>query len=389
MPVRHARLTRPSIRRLKSGEKVTEHGISAERLLDGDIRYSVNIMVDGQRIHRVIGRESEGVTRHQAKIFIESKRTEAREARLSLPKGRKIPLTFARAAEIYIKQQEEVDGRDLESKKRHLKLHLKPFFGTMQTERITKFTVEKFRTELRRKGMAEGGIVRVLATYRHMGRQLHDAGVIPAPFPIVTIGRLKNRREFVLNLSDEVELLDAALKDSNSYVWLFIKIGLATSLRHSEILSTRFEDLNTTRRRLRVWVKGGERRDQPLTREITDILVRERGMAKDQGGWIFPNPATRSGHINSMKKAFKRCVLRANLDPTRTTPHTMRHTAITNLSETGADPRTIQAFSGHKSEEMVFRYTHARDARVDDALERMEKAKTEAEQNKGQDRQRS
>ena len=56
MAVRFSRLTRPAIRRLKPGEKITEHGITAERLPDGDTRYSVNVMVDGQRIHRVIGR---------------------------------------------------------------------------------------------------------------------------------------------------------------------------------------------------------------------------------------------------------------------------------------------------------------------------------------------
>jgi len=33
----------------------------------------------------------------------------------------------------------------------------------------------------------------------------------------------------------------------------------------------------------------------------------------------------------------------------------MRHTAITNLAETGAAFKTIQEFSGHETLEMVFR----------------------------------
>ena len=81
-----------------------------------------------------------------------------------------------------------------------------------------------------------------------------------------------------------------------------------------------------------------------------------------------------------MKKAFRRCVVRAGLDPTEIIPHTMRHTAITNMAETGADVRTIQEFSGHQSFEMVMRYTHARDQRVDNAVEKMERAKTNVEQ---------
>ncbi len=69
-----------------------------------------------------------------------------------------------------------------------------------------------------------------------------------------------------------------------------------------------------------------------------------------------------------MKKAFRRCVVGAGLDPSAVFPHTMRHTAITNLAETGADVKTIQKFSGHESLEMVFHYTHARDLRVDNGL---------------------
>ena len=57
----------------------------------------------------------------------------------------------------------------------------------------------------------------------------------------------------------------------------------------------------------------------------------------------------------------------------------MWHTAITYMAETGADVRTIQEFSGHASLEMVLRYTHARDRRVDNAAEKMETAKTNVE----------
>ena len=57
----------------------------------------------------------------------------------------------------------------------------------------------------------------------------------------------------------------------------------------------------------------------------------------------------------------------------------MRHSAISNLAATGANVRTIQEFSGHLSLAMVMRYTPARDERVDQAIEKMERAKTKAE----------
>ncbi len=142
-------------------------------------------------------------------------------------------------------------------------------------------------------------------------------------------------------------LLAAASRDSNPYIWLFVKVGLSTSLRHAEILSARFDGLDARRRRLRVRVKGGRDREQPLSSELTQILDRERETAEDPDGWIFPSPRSASGHIEDMKTAFKRCVIRAGLSPKEVVPHTMRHTAITNLAETGADIPTIQDFSGH------------------------------------------
>ena len=88
------KLTRPSMRRLSLSQKITEHGISFARTKNGDGVFTINVMVDGRRIHRVIGRESEGVTRTQAEDFIAQVRTEARQDRLGLPQGRKIVLNF-------------------------------------------------------------------------------------------------------------------------------------------------------------------------------------------------------------------------------------------------------------------------------------------------------
>jgi hypothetical protein len=49
------------MRRLGPGDKITEHGITFERIANGDGVFSVNVMADGHRIRRVLGRESDGV----------------------------------------------------------------------------------------------------------------------------------------------------------------------------------------------------------------------------------------------------------------------------------------------------------------------------------------
>lgn len=100
--MKFSNLTRPAVKSLSSGKSISENGITALKQVNGDVRYSINIMVDGQRIHRVVGRESEGVTREQAERLIEKLRTEAREGRLGLPKARKLFRSLAESAEEYL-----------------------------------------------------------------------------------------------------------------------------------------------------------------------------------------------------------------------------------------------------------------------------------------------
>jgi len=95
-------------------------------------------------------------------------------------------------------------------------------------------------------------------------------------------------------------------------------------------------------------------------------------MAEDPDGWIFPSKTSKSGHIKQMSDPFARCVKRAEMDPEVVIPHIMRHTAFTRLAETGADLKTFQEFSGHKSLSMIMRYAHAQDRTVNLALDRME-----------------
>ena len=376
MAQRFERLKRPLIRKLSLGEKITERGISAERLGNGDIRYSVNIMVDGQRIHRVIGRESEGTTRTQAEEFITKVRGEAKERRLKLPKGRKLDLTFETAANMYIERLEQSGGKNIKEKRWHLRLHLMPYFGSMRLENINIFTLEKFQRHCSERGLSQSTTNQLLATYRHIGRKLHEWGDINFIPPMVKMEAAKNARDYVLSEAEQGMLLDEAKKDNNGYIWLFIMLGLQTSLRHAEILSARFENLDADRRRLLVKVKGGLWREQPLTRYITGVLVNEREIAADHDGWIFPNAASTSGHYGSMKKPFRRVVVAAGFDPKKVTPHTLRHTAITDMAETGATVKTVQEFSGHTSIEMVMRYTHAREEQVNNALDEFERRGT-------------
>ncbi len=116
--------------------------------------------------------------------------------------------------------------------------------------------------------------------------------------------------------------------------------------------------------------KAGQR-EQPITAELADVLKREREMRDDQDGWIFPSvrpDLSKQGHRTRMDRPFQRAVETAGLDPEKVTPHVLRHTAITDLVQSGADLPTIQKISGHKTLAMVLRYAHVRGPHIDRAV---------------------
>jgi integrase len=288
MTVRFSRLTRPEIRKLKPGGRITEAGITAEKLFDGDVRYAVGVMFDGRRLHRVIGKESDGTTRTQCEEFIEKARSDARAGRLSLPRGRKLPLTFAGAVDAYIKRLEESGGRNLTIKRRQLRMYLTPYFGTMRLDAVTAFTIEKYKKRRCDQGAAPATVNRELATLSHLlnraveWRWLDRLPVRPKKLA-ESIGRI------IALTDDECDrLMAAAVTDATSDLWLFIAFGLNTAMRHSEILAVRWEQIDLTKLRLYVPKAKTGQREQPITPELAQILVREREMRDDRTGWIFP-----------------------------------------------------------------------------------------------------
>jgi integrase len=386
MALRFSRLDRPAIRRLASGEAITEHGITASRLADGDVRYSVNIMVDGQRIHRVIGRESEGVTRTQVEEFIEAKRTEAREGRLALPRGRKTPLGFSDAAALYVERQEaDPKAKNVKTKTRQLANYLKPFFADQRLSTITEFTIGQYMRRRRDAGAAPATVNRELATLNHLlGRAVAWKWLRAKPCHVEMFAEARGR---MVTLSEQQAdaLLRAAIADTDPYCWLFVAFGLNTAMRHSEILSSRFDHVDFERRRLFIPRAKAGAREQPITMALVDILRREREMAADHDGWIFPaaRPGlAKVGHRTRMDRPFRRAVEAAGLDPAAVTPHVMRHTAITRLVQAGVDLSTIQRISGHRTIRMVQHYTHLTDHHVDQAIAAIDRTIPQPQPNK-------
>jgi len=402
------RLTRMKIRALKSGS-ISEHGITFERLENGDGRYSVNMMVDGQRIHRVIGHESDGTTRTQAEEFMAKARQDAKAGRLNLPKGRKITLGFREAGIGYLNKLAEAGGKDLKMKRTRLTHNLIPFFGDTPLSKISTFDVERYKKHRSQQRSLRGGdrvstkskegnlrpldsakysapasINRELAVLSHLFNQALEWGWIdrrPAK-----INRLKedNGRIVYLTVEQVGSVLEHAKVDDNPQIYPFIVIGVQTAMRLMEILSIRKEDVDLNRNMIFVPDAKTGKREQPIPRSLADFLAGYIESLPADTQWLFPSTSTKEKqekqdipdrkdkHTVDIRKPFIRVIKAAGLDPKEYVRHTLRHTAITHLVQEGVDLPTVKRISGHKTLAMVERYFHANGAHIQAAMEKLQ-----------------
>lgn len=369
MAIKFTKITRNNQRNLKLSEKLEEHGIIFERLKNGDGRYKINVMVDGQRIHRVVGKESEGVTRLQAEDVIAKLRTDARHGRLNLPKGRKLHFTFAEAANKYLDKLEQEGGKDIAKKKYRLDLHLTPFFGDTLLNKLCTFDIDRFKKHRHDSNAKAGTINRELAVISHLLNKALDWKWLD--HKPCNIKRFKEDSGRIVYLTTEQigKLLEAAKADQFPYIYPFIVIGLSTSMRRMEILSIQIKNIDLEKRVIFIPKAKAGAREQPITQQLADFL-KPRLESNQQ--WLFPSRTSATGHVMNIEKQFRRVVTNAGLDPKEVVRHTLRHTAITHLVQAGVDLPTVQRISGHKTLQMVVRYSHQNGEHIKTAMDALE-----------------
>lgn len=368
MSLKFNKIGKANIKSLEAGRALSEHGVTVTRKSNGDLKWSVNVMVDGERIHRTIGLESEGVTREQAERAIETFRTKAREGRLDLPTGRKNHRSFAEAATDYLAKMEEIGGKNMKAKRQHVDKLLIPYLGKHRADRISTLLVQQYVRDRLSTGLKQATVNRELATLSHLLRRI---GIKPEDRPEMVKGGEPRKKIVVLSDDHVSRLMKAAIADQDERLWLFVAFGLNTAMRHSEILRVRFDQIDFESRRIFIPdAKAGER-EQPITGALAGMLQKQRAMSEgEKDGYVFPCRVAWAKHPHriSMAASFQRAVIRADLLPEKVTPHVMRHTAITRLVKAGVDLPTIQKISGHKTLAMVLRYVHIHGQHIDDAI---------------------
>lgn len=362
------KLAREKLRKLKPGENAHAGGVSYTRL-QGDGRWSVNVMVNRVRHHVVVGLESEGYTLTQAQEVVAGLKAKKREQDHGIfaPKHRP-RLSIGKAAVSYLDYLREHAGKDIDGKRHRLESHIIPHLGKVEAGRLTEHDWKRYVTKRREEGAAPGTINREQAALLHMLRTMVKRGeLVAVPCPLE---KLKEPAGKLVYLSpDQLRLLvEAASLDQSVHALTFVMIAANTGMRQSPVLNLRARDVDCEQRVLWIRADKAGQREQPMPKSLADYL-RPLVAGLNPDDWLFHSPKAASGRLYQVNSIFARCVKRAGL-PANVTPHTMRHTMATNAAHAGLDAATIQGLGGWKTRAMAERYTHAANlATAMDALE--------------------
>jgi len=207
--------------------------------------------------------------------------------------------------------------------------------------------------------------------------------------PMRDVKKKAEPRGRVRILSDEERkaLLAACLNSSNPDLHDIVMLLLTTAARRNEIGHLQWKHVDFERRVIVLdETKNGERRVIPLRGEAERILLERSRIRRIDSPYVFPAPFRRGKAPKPMdiQTAWDKAVEETKLTDFRM--HDLRHTAASHLAMSGATLAELSEVLGHKTLQMVKRYSHLTEGHTGDLLERMGnhmfKAKVEADETK-------
>lgn len=151
-----------------------------------------------------------------------------------------------------------------------------------------------------------------------------------------------------------------------------VGLMLTTGLRISEVLALKLNQIDTDNKRIKVLGKGKKLRTVPINNDVVvlmDNYLTERDNLKtivDEDVLFLSRNGKQMNRQNTntnIKKYCKRAGIEKDIHN-----HSLRHSALTAMSENGMSVAKVQAIAGHSSPTTTSRYLHTSTEDLDEYL---------------------
>ena len=268
--------------------------------------------------------------------------------------------------------------------------HLDNFFAyKSETEKgwkvsaITVESVKQFKVQRQQEGASNGTINRSLAALRRMFKiALQEKKLQPQHIPF--IGMLEEPAQPRAGFLD-ITGYDKLQEVLPEYVRPLLQVGFYTGMRLGEIINLKWSRVDLSSNAIRLTpqdCKNKTGRYIPLIDGLPEMFenLRRKNPSADGNDFVFLS--ANGEPIGSFIKAWRNACIAAAIKTTINGEeivshfekdgtyrglifHDLRRSAVRNLVQSGVDPTTAKAISGHRTDEVFQRY----DIKVEDDLQ--------------------
>lgn len=258
--------------------------------------------------------------------------------------------------ELFDRYQSEITPAKASARRERQRLkQLRGEFGHRYVGQLRSQEIASYRDRRLASGLAGGTVAKELATLSHVidtGRREWGIHVPENPVKLVKRPRIAPGRDRRLLPGEEALLLAACEASRSTGVPILVRLAIETAMRLGELLALEWKHIDLTRRTAHLpHTKNGHARTVPLSPAAVALL---ESWPRSLTGRVFPQ-WTRP---DSVENVWRRAVARAGLEDLRF--HDLRHEATSRLFERGLNPMQVAAITGHRTLQMLKRYTHLR-----------------------------
>lgn len=239
-------------------------------------------------------------------------------------------------------------------------------YGALSLPEVSPSLIRSWLASLKDQGLSSRSVNRKISSLKSFYKyQLRSGVVEQSPMSAITSPKVSKRLPVYVEQRDIVTLFDEIVFPDD---WeggtdrLLLAIFYHTGMRLSELVNLRERQVDVSNRTLKVLGKGNKERVIP----VSPVLVEYIQAYSRQKRVVLEAPDTVYLLVNSKgKKLYAQYVYRAvrkylgrvtTID--KKSPHVLRHTFATHLTNSGADLNSVKELLGHSSLAATQVYTH-------------------------------
>lgn len=285
---------------------------------------------------------------------------------LYLPRTQSEKLTLHKAIDRYLAEVTPTKAAGTQTPEYYRAKQVQTVLGKYSLAALNTDTICDYRDKRLKDGKSNNTVRLELAFLGHLYTvviQEWRIGISSNPVYNVrkpSAGKGRNRR---LIGDEEERLLNACDEHSNPVLGWIVRVALYTAMRSGEILSLTESNVDLERKLVTIHdTKNKDSRTIPLSNKAFSVFkdALANPIKPDDTDLLFYGERGRDGVRRgyAANRAWTKALKKAEISDLRL--HDLRHEATSRFVEAGLSDQQVASITGHKSMQMLMRYTHLR-----------------------------